>query len=235
MTPESVSALIEHEHQTNTMQNFLQDPEHPKLYIHEIQQRCKNGEVIWVEISIKYRLNTLNEIECVGTSRNIEDRKKIEQEILYLSYRDQLTGLYNRRFFEEEIKRLDTARNLPISIISGDLDKLKYINDTFGHDCGDEYIRKAAQAIKASCRSEDIVSRWGGDEFVIFLPKTKQAEVQGIVDRILINCQACQVKSIPIGISLGIGIKNIASEQISDIMRNADIEMYKAKRKIDRI
>ena len=114
----------------------------------------------------------------------INERTKREKEISYLSYHDVLTGLYNRRFYEEEIKRLDTERNLPISIIIGDVNGLKLVNDAFGHDKGDELLQKAAAAIQSACRTDDIVARWGGDEFVILLPKTKTEEAEEIVNRI---------------------------------------------------
>ncbi len=229
MTPESAQALIENENNEKTLEKFLEDPEHPQLYIHEIQQKCKNGDVIWVETSTKYRLNDQNEIECVGTSRNIEERKRAEQEILFLSYRDQMTGLYNRRFFEEEIKRLDTPRNLPIAIIVGDLNKLKFINDTYGHDDGDEYIIKTAQAIRASCRADDIASRWGGDEFVVLLPKTDQAAVAKIVSRIEANCQTMQVQGIAVSLALGVCLKTSVEQSIVEVIRCADDNMYKNK------
>lgn len=229
MTPESAKYLLDHEEKTHSMEAFLADPEHPKLQIHEIQQSCKNGEIIWVETSTKFRLNAQMEIETVGTSRNIDARKHIEQEILYLSYRDQLTGLYNRRFIEEEIRRTDTERNLPISIILGDIDKLKQVNDSFGHDKGDEFIVKAANAIKTSCRPDDLVSRWGGDEFVILLPKTSHLDAEKVVERIYNKCITAQVNDIYVNISIGIGTKVSAEESINDIIRQADDDMYQVK------
>ncbi len=107
-------------------------------------------------------------------SDSTEKQKRID-EIEYLSYHDHLTGLYNRRFFEEEIDRLDTERNLPITIIMGDVNGLKLINDSFGHEVGDELLIKTAEVIATECREDDIVARLGGDEFVIcFLRPTKR-------------------------------------------------------------
>lgn len=102
-----------------TLDVFMKNPEAPNYYIYEIQQPCKNGDIIWVELSIKYTYNADGDIETVGVSRNIEKRKKSEQQVLYLSYHDQLTGLYNRRFYEEELKRLDTKGNLPLDMSWG--------------------------------------------------------------------------------------------------------------------
>ena len=85
----------------------------------EIQQPCKDGNVIWVEISMKSRVNSKGELEMLGVSRNIEERKKTEEKILYLSYFDQLTGLNNRRFYEEELIRLDSIKYICFVFIRG--------------------------------------------------------------------------------------------------------------------
>ena len=104
--------------------------------------------------------------------RDFSEKKQKLKEIEFLSYHDQLTGLYNRRFYEEELKRLDTERNLPMTIVMGDVNGLKLINDSFGHVMGDELLKKVAEVIKKGCRTDDIIARLGGDEFVILLPKT---------------------------------------------------------------
>lgn len=162
-------------------------------------------------------------------SRDITSQKRREDEYRYLSYHDALTGLYNRRFLEEEIKRLDTERNLPISIIMGDVNRLKFVNDAFGHDKGDELLSKAAAAIKSSCRSEDIVARWGGDEFVIVLPNTNSKEVMEIIKRIKNRYSNENVNSLSVSISFGWEIKRSADEDIFKVLKNAEDYMYKHK------
>jgi PAS domain S-box-containing protein len=102
---------------------------------------------------------------------DITERKQAEEEIKYLSFHDKLTGLYNRVFFEEELKRLDTERELPLSLIMGDVNGLKLVNDALGHQEGDKLLVKVAKALRKSSRHEDIVARWGGDEFIILLPR----------------------------------------------------------------
>jgi len=227
LTPESLVYL--REVISRKTSDFIKDPTTPNYYVTEIQQPCKNGNVIWVELSTKYRYNADGDIETVCVSRNIEERKKIEKEILYLSYRDQLTGLYNRRFYEEELKRLDTERNLPLTIAMGDVNGLKLINDSFGHVMGDKLLKKVAEAIKKECRADDIIARLGGDEFVIILPKTNAIEAERVVKRIKNILSKEKVGAIDISISFGYGTKNNGKENIQEIFKNTEDHMYRHK------
>jgi diguanylate cyclase (GGDEF)-like protein/PAS domain S-box-containing protein/putative nucleotidyltransferase with HDIG domain len=161
--------------------------------------------------------------------RDVSEKKIKQEEILYLSYHDELTGLYNRRFYEEEIKRLDTERNLPISIIMGDVNGLKLINDAFGHLKGDELLQKAALAIRSACRADDIVARWGGDEFVILLPKTKTEEAVEIITRIKDQYSNESVNALSVSISFGWETKNNATDDILKVLKSAEDYMYKHK------
>ncbi len=159
------------------------------------------------------------------SSEKLDKLKQIE----YLSYHDALTGLFNRRFYEEEIKRLDTERNLPISVIMGDINRLKLINDAFGHAKGDELLKKAAGAIQRGCRSEDLIARWGGDEFIVFLPRTTLEEAHEVAERITELCGEEEVNSIAVSISFGIASKFEWVEDFDDIMRRAEDNMYSTK------
>lgn len=160
---------------------------------------------------------------------DITERVGNEKNIHYLSFHDVLTGLYNRRFYEEEIRRLDTERNLPISIIMGDVNGLKLINDAFGHLKGDELLQKAALAIRSTCRKDDIAARWGGDEFVILLPKTKAEVAEEIVKRILETYANEHVNSIRGSISFGWDTKCSLDDDILKTLKNAEDLMYKNK------
>jgi len=166
-----------------------------------------------------------------SVARDITERNEKEERIAYLSFHDVLTGLYNRRFLEEEVKRLDVPRNLPLTIVMGDVNRLKLVNDAFGREKGDELIVKAAESIKNSCRPDDLVARWGGDEFLIFLPKTSGEDAQKIIERIHSACMDKSVNSISVSIAFGTATKAFLNETISETMRLAEDAMYKSKAK----
>lgn len=192
--------------------------------------RINDGDERWVHGLGELEFDDQsNAVRLIGTIQDITDRKKKEEENLYLSYHDVLTGLYNRRFYEEEIKKLDTERNLPISIIVGDVNGLKLVNDAFGHDKGDELLKKTAATIKNACRTTDLVARWGGDEFVILLPKTKTEEVEKIVKKIKELFLNEHVNALSVSISFGWDTKRKIDEDILKVLKSAEDYMYKHK------
>ncbi|WP_415524670.1 HD domain-containing phosphohydrolase [Clostridium sp.] len=167
--------------------------------------------------------------EVLAISRDISEQKQMEQKLEYLSYHDQLTGLYNRRFFKEELKRLDMEGNLPLSIVMGDVNGLKLINDSFGHIIGDELLKKVAEVIRKGCRADDIIARLGGDEFVILLPKTDTYETEQIVKRIKAIALKQKVNSVNVSISFGYEAKKNKEEKVQDVLKKAEDHMYKKK------
>ncbi|MHB8130065.1 MAG: HD domain-containing phosphohydrolase, partial [Mobilitalea sp.] len=164
-----------------------------------------------------------------GIAIDITERKKREEVIYNLSYHDQLTGLYNRRFYEEELIRIDNESNLPITIVMGDVNGLKLINDSFGHVIGDRLLKKVAEIITSGTRADDIVARLSGDEFVIILPKTDEFEAKQIMKRIKKLSQAEKIDSIDISISFGYATKYSLEDNTEAIFKNAEDNMYKKK------
>ena len=157
------------------------------------------------------------------------DYKKQQKKIKYISFHDELTDLYNRSYMEEEIKRLNTRRQLPISFIMIDVNGLKIINDSYGHQKGDKLLKKTAEILKSSVRKEDIVARWAGDEFVILLPNTNEDKAKIIKNRIKEKCMKTEKDEIPVSLGIGIATKEDEKENIYDVLNSADKLMYKNK------
>ncbi len=174
-----------------------------------------------------------NDVTRLKKSRRVTDsNRKKDGEVYSLDekraygYKDKLTGLYNRDFFEEELSRLDTVRQLPITVIMGDLSGLKLINDAFGHDMGDNALKRVAEIMKRAFRKEDIVSRVGGDEFVVLLPCTPEETAASIVKRIKQDCMANPLDFIKISVSFGIATKTVKEEDIHETFKKAEDKMY---------
>ena len=172
----------------------------------------------------KEQLKIFSDVITTAISKH-RDNLKIKK----LSYYDSLTGLYNRRFFEIEVERLDTERQLPISIIMADLNGLKIINDSYGHKKGDQLLKKAAELLKSSLREEDILARQGGDEFVMLLPQTNKERCTKIMKRIKSKTGIKEDLGLPISVALGQATKLSAEENIDDTIKKADDQMYKNK------
>lgn len=227
LTPQSLK-IIKDSIEENTKE-FIENPENPKCYIDEIQQPCKNGQNVWVEVSTKYRYNADGDIEIVGISRNIDERKKIDAQIRYLSYYDQLTGLYNRRFYEEELERINTEENLPITLVMADVNGLKLTNDAFGHAVGDKLLKQVSEILKKEADEEGIVARTGGDEFVILLPKATLKQGEALVDKIRKSVNETKMDEVILSISFGFATKTNISEDMENIFTEAENFMYRKK------
>ena len=196
-------------------------------HIFEYRFMTKSSKVVWLRDEVKVVIEDGEPVKLRGFMLDITERKNKEEQIQYISYHDSLTGCYNRTFLEEEIKRLDTERQLPISIILADINGLKIINDSYGHLKGDELLIKAAELIKKSTRKEDLVTRWGGDEFVIMLPQTGKEAAQKLYNRIKKECEL--EKGIPLSLGLGLATKENSDQDIYEILKQADMYMYKNK------
>ncbi len=160
---------------------------------------------------------------------DISERKKAQEMMIHLSYYDQLTNLYNRRFYEEELKRLDTERNLPITLIMTDVNGLKLTNDAFGHQAGDNLLKEIAQILKNGCRADEIISRIGGDEFVIIVPKSDAMQARVLIDRLNAALLEGKETNPILSLSIGYAVKETTSQNMNDIFKEAEDDMYRHK------
>lgn len=213
----------------DALKEFKKNQNTTKSTMIETQILCKNGKRIWSEMSARLRYNQNNEIEVVGVSRNIESRKQYEEEVLYLSYHDQLTGLYNRRYYEEELKRINVEDNYPITLVMADVNGLKLTNDAFGHVFGDRMLVAIADILRRECRSGDIIARIGGDEFVFLLPRANSVQAEKIVDRIQSVLSDTMVDNVKLSVSFGWKTKYMVTEEFDEIYKQAEDAMYRCK------
>ncbi|MDD2621175.1 MAG: diguanylate cyclase, partial [Syntrophomonadaceae bacterium] len=162
-----------------------------------------------------------------------EQKDEIERglaHITYLTFHDKLTGLFNKSYFDKKIQELaNNNDSLPISLIVGDMNGLKFVNDVFGHQEGDNWLNRMALIIQQSCRQNDIIARWGGDEFAIILPNTDNETAQNVADKINAACKSNQETDVFLNISLGVATKTNNEADLSMVFKEAEELMYEIK------
>ncbi len=161
--------------------------------------------------------------------RDVRGEKAWQEKILNLSYHDSLTGLYNRRFIEEQIKWLEMSRELPLAVIMADVNGLKLVNDAFGYEEGDRFLKKATEILKESCRKEDIIARWGGDAFIILLPRAATEIAEEVMTRIKNRCLQVKGVKTQLSIAMGYAVKAQVSESLGQVIKEAEEWMNRRK------
>lgn len=161
------------------------------------------------------RVAVSGEDEVLAICRNITEKKQMEERVNYLRLYDGLTNLYNRAFFEEEMKRLQSMDAGPRGVLVCDTDGLKVINDTLGHDIGDIILQSVAQILASCFQNGDVVSRIGGDEFAVILSSTSVKKFADCQQRIRESVDRYNAENPTVPISLSMGYA--ASEKDSDI------------------
>jgi len=200
-----------------------------KVVLQDAIRMRKDGKFIEVNI-IGYPIILDNEkMGVLGIYRDIAEEKKTRKQLEFFSYHDHLTGLFNKRFADKDIKMKDVGSNLPLSIIIADVNGLKLINDSFGHAAGDELLMKVAGALKAVCRPVDVIARRGGDEFIVLMPNTDYQGAERIVQNMKEVISKESVASIEISISTGLATKTSSDEDIMELVKKADDQMYRNK------
>lgn len=168
-------------------------------------------------------------IGMVLVFRDCSEKNEKRKEIEFLSYHDQLTSLYNRRYFEKELKVLNSKETLPLSIVFADVNGLKTINDAFGHRYGDILLQEVAEVLKKEFRQGDTICRTGGDEFIILLPKAEKALSQKLINQVKEKLEEKAIMNIIITVSFGCDTKMHENEDIWKVVKNAEDLMYQRK------
>lgn len=203
----------------------------------EYRLRTFEQKCIWVETTITPVMSESGNVrKLVLVCREITERKKSEQTIHHLAYHDTLTDLPNRRLFVQYLsKELNQAKRVgsKLAVLFLDLDRLKDINDTWGHDVGDLILLEASKRLKSCTRKHDMVARLGGDEFTIVLPNiTGRDEVEGIVFRLQSELRKpleVAGQSFTLSMSIGIAMFPEDGEQTDDLLKRSDTALYVVK------
>ncbi len=166
--------------------------------------------------------------------QELAERRLFEKKLQYISYHDALTGLYNRAYFKREMARLESAKQKVAGIILCDVDGLKLINDTLGHEQGDCLLNAAAEIIKANISSSDIAARIGGDEFAILLSDADSELLEDLCDKLRNAVDMYNVGHLELPLSMSVGYAvggggDGAAIHMDELFREADDNMYREK------
>ncbi len=219
-----------------------------KNHVHEVINKGemkKHEDIILIgkdqnEVPIEDRSspikNSLGNITgAVIVFRDITDKKEKQKRNEFMIYHDALTGLYNRRYMDDALKKVERSRHLPLTIMVVDVNGLKLTNDAFGHDNGDELLKKVAEILIEVSRENDVVARVGGDEFVILLPRTNIAQAEEIKKQIVKMAKAKEHHPIMISLGIGYAAKTYNTQNLKEVQKVADNNMYRDKLKYGKI
>jgi len=234
----------------NTLHILYSDPEDKRIYYDiwnqlnenhiwrgKLINKTKNGELIplWTTIKAIYDSKG-NLVNYIAIQTDLRDIESSQEKIDYLAYHDALTGLYNRVNFEEYLAHalIVSQRNKTLlAVLFIDLDQFKVINDTLGHDTGDEVLKVVASRLKTTLRESDFISRWGGDEFVVILENlASQSDAARIATNIIENLKEpieLAGHSLITTASIGIALYPEDGKDTNTLIKHADSAMYLAK------
>jgi diguanylate cyclase (GGDEF)-like protein/PAS domain S-box-containing protein len=214
---------------------------------YECEVYRKDGSTIWTSENIRAVRSEEADHALLYYEGSVEDitaRRRAERALRELAARDELTGLYNRRVMDtllrREVKRY-RRYGRPLSLLMLDIDRFKAVNDTYGHQAGDEVLRFIAQLLRDSLRATDLAARYGGEEFVIILPETNTVEAYEMAERVrknvadlpvLVGSKGDSPEGQSVRITVSLGLASLGKEIVSGeaLLAEADRALYVAKR-----
>lgn len=205
-----------------------------KVFRGDMEQPCKDGSTVWTDLTVSGIYDKDGQfLGMLGVSRDITDRKKMEEEITRLTEVDRLTGLYNRykldAVLKSEIERSRRSDSV-FSIILLDIDDFKKVNDVHGHNIGDSVLQEFSEIIKSSIRKIDTAGRWGGEEFMIILPESDSDGGMVLAEKLRAKINEHKFDAVT-HMSASFGVASFEREISGiELVARADDAMYRAKR-----
>lgn len=202
------------------------------IYKNVIINKRKDGTLYHEEQTITPVFDEQNNLSFVSTGHDISERIEVEKKLHTLATRDTLTGVYNRYSLNKEIdiniKKYERYEDI-FSLLMLDIDHFKNVNDTYGHDVGDLVLKELCSVIENLIRETDVFGRWGGEEFLLILPKTNRGEATSIATRIKNIIEEHKFDYIPqVTISIGVSVYNKSIKK-EIFLKDVDDALYKAK------
>ncbi|MCG9967372.1 diguanylate cyclase [Pelotomaculum terephthalicicum JT] len=225
----NVLDFIVPEDRDRARQNILRILNGEKIGEDEYTAQRRDGSTVQIAIHASLIIKGNKPAGLRGILIDITERKKIEEQLKALSLYDSLTGLYNRTYFKHEMQRCERICPGPLSIIVCDVDGLKLVNDTLGHDRGDALLLAVAGVLKQSLREGDTVARIGGDEFAALLPNCNSSSVEKTCERIRKSVEGYNATHPELPLSISTGAATSDASRIRDLYREADNNMYREK------
>jgi diguanylate cyclase (GGDEF)-like protein/PAS domain S-box-containing protein len=206
------------------------------LFTTEFRASHRNGGWRWFEVGVTNLLDDPSVGGIVANQRDITERKAFQEQLTHQAYHDALTGLPNRSLFQSRLEMALARANRhrrTIAVLFLDLDRFKVINDSLGHETGDELLVAVAQRLQAAVRGEDTVARMSGDEFTVLLEEVEDEADAARVARRMIDDIRQPIDlgghQVFVGASIGIALSRDGEDRAEDLLRDADLAMYRAK------
>ncbi|MHB1947726.1 MAG: putative bifunctional diguanylate cyclase/phosphodiesterase [Gammaproteobacteria bacterium] len=232
---------LTHPDDLETDLKFIKQLLERKLNTYQMEKRYfhKDGHIVWVMLSVSLvRDDHGIPLYFISQVQDIQKQKEAEGQLLYQASHDVLTGLYNRNqlelLIENALSNAKTRRDKRlIAILFLDLDNFKRVNDTLGHICGDQLLIEVSWRLGKVLRKEDVIARFGGDEFTIMLQGLDtKSEIEIAIDKILkeiVKPYCLNNETVYISASIGIACFPEAGDNLTDLLRNADLSLLQAK------